>query len=218
MRLPLFLSAFAIVLAGCSAEQDASEDGAASNEEASQNEGGASPSPSADSENPEEGPAPEAEDANGFASSYTKLDLESCTVLDQSDGEGSWINFRCPGLDGIPLFVSEGDGRFDLDAGVKNENFATISAFNDITETLEWRMRQGKPFAVIFRYRDVSMESGPRSVLAIEKIGTRGKPGCRVAQIAGETPNANTRARQIADSLAGDFDCSQEPQYIGNAR
>jgi hypothetical protein len=114
--------------------------------------------------------------------------------------------------------VSEGDLRFDIDAGVPNANFQTILAFNDIGDTVEWRLREGAPFATIIRYRDVSSESGPRSVPAVDKIGRPGAPGCRVAQIAGETADANVRARAIADREAADFDCGEEPRYIGNAR
>ncbi len=221
MRLPLFPCLLAVTLVACS-QADGPDDGDAApadgGDTASEIDAPPAPQTESDEDRPGEGPAPEAEDAAGYSSRYTKLDLDSCEVLDQSDGEGSWINFRCRGLDGIPLFVSEGDGRFDLDAGTENENFATIGAFNDISETLEWRMRHGEPFAVIFRFRDVSLESGPRSVLAIERIGTRARPGCRVAQIAGDTPRANQRARQIADTKAAGFDCSQEPQFIGDAR
>ena len=222
MRLPLAASLLALTLAACS-QGDGESDALTPAEEAeATSEAGATPSP--EPEDPAEEPAPEptatSADASddGYSSSYTKLDLENCRVLAQSRGEGSWIKFRCQGLQGLPLFVSEGDGRFDVDAGVENDGFATIGAFNDVGDTVEWRMEDGEPFAVIFRYRDVSMESGGRSVLAVEKIGRRGAPGCRVAQIAGNTPRANERAREIADSRAASFDCSQEPQYVGDAR
>ena len=155
---------------------------------------------------------------DGYTSAYTKLDLESCRVLDQSTDEGSWVELRCAGYEGIELFVSEGDLRFDVDAGVPNETFQTIMAFNELGETVEWRLREGEPFATIIRYRDVSMQGGERSVLAVDKIGTTGAPGCRVAQIAGDTPRANARARAVADADAATFDCAKEPRYIGDAR
>ena len=155
---------------------------------------------------------------DGYTSAYTKLDLESCRVLDQSTDEGSWVELRCAGYEGIELFVSEGDLRFDVDAGVPNETFQTIMAFNELGETVEWRLREGEPFATIIRYRDVSMQGGERSVLAVDKIGTTGAPGCRVAQIAGDTPRANARARASADADAATFDCAKEPRYIGDAR
>ena len=200
-----------VLLAACSPGSDSdSADAPADDTSASQ-----TPSPSATDETSVDQQTPPEK---GYTSSYTKLDLDKCRVLDKSTGEGSWIEFRCEGLQDIPLFVSEGDGRFDVDAGIKNGDFATIGAFNEIGDTIEWRLRDGKPFAVIFRYRDVSMGSGDRSVLAVETIGRDGVPGCRVAQIDGSSSNANRRAREIADTEAINFDCGKEPRYIGDAR
>lgn len=202
------------LLAACSPGTDDNGDGPA-------DEPGASPTAGPDGQaigSDDRSDEGQASSGKGYASSYTKLDLDTCDVLDKSTGEGSWIEFRCPGLKDIPLFVSEGDGRFDVDAGIKNGDFATISAFNEIGDTIEWRLRDGVPFAVIFRYRDVSMESSPRSVLAVETIGSDGVPGCRVAQIDASTAEANQRARKIADTEAAGFDCASEPRYIGNAR
>jgi len=202
------------LLAACSPGPDDSADGPADEASASPTAGAAEQATGSDDMS-DDGQAPSGK---GYASSYSKVDLDTCDVLDKSTGEGSWIEFRCPGLKDIPLFVSEGDGRFDVDAGIKNGDFATISAFNEIGDTIEWRLRDGVPFAVIFRDRDVSMESSPRSVLAVETIGSDGVPGCRVAQIDASTAEANLRARKIADTEAAGFDCASEPRYIGNAR
>ena len=113
--------------------------------------------------------------------------------------------------------MQAGDGRFDLDAGVANDRFQTIGAFNEIAPRVEIRMDEGEPFAVIFRYRDVSLQSNNRSIIAVEKIGTEDAPGCRVAQIGGGAGAANMRAREVAD-LAADDDagCDSEPQVIGD--
>jgi len=200
------------LLAACSGESPSQS----ADEAARQPEVSSTTNP--DPEGAEARPPSQAASPDGYTSAYTTLDLDDCEVLDRSTDEGSWIDLRCPGLQGIPLFVSEGDGRFDVAAGVPGDSFATIMAFNDLDETVEWRMQDGEPFAVIFRYRDVSLESGPRTVLAIEKIGRPGAPGCRVAQIAGATPRANERARMIADQRAAGFDCSAEPYYVGDAR
>lgn len=155
---------------------------------------------------------------SGVASVYTELDLDTCELLEQEIEEGSSASWRCPGFGDTPLFIEEGDGRFDVDAGVDDGGFQTVGAFNDLNETFEWRLRDGEPAAVIFRYRDVSMESKGRTVLAVEKVGSEGAPGCRIAQIAGETPEANQLARDEADAAA-DFTCgSSETKLIGNAR
>ena len=227
MRLPLSACLLAMALVACSQAGEPDDEVAASSDQSdTASDDAPQPEDELDGDAADDG-ANSAADKSGepavepdrmFASSYTPLDLENCRVIAQSRGEGSWIEFRCQGLDGIPLFVSEGDGRFDIDVGVENPGFATIGAFNDVGDKVEWRKRDGRPFAVIFRYIDVSLETPDRTVLAVEKIGTSGKPGCRVAQIAGEVPRANQRARQIADAKAAGFDCSQEPEYVGNAR
>jgi len=212
MRLPLFICLATLAVAGCSSEPGT--DSAAG-------QPGASPtaSPAAEATGSVETPAGEpAPSDDGFASAYTPLDLDDCDVLDRSIDEGNWVELRCAGYRGIPLFVSEGDLRFDVDAGVANENFQTVMAFNTLGDRVEWRLREGEPFATIIRYRDVGTPGTTRTILAVDRIGRPGAPGCRVAQIAGDTPGANRRARQIADAEAAAFDCAQEPRYIGDAR
>ena len=155
--------------------------------------------------------------AERFSSVYGTLDLDECEVLSrQEEGEGA--TFRCPPINNVPIFVQSGDGRFDLDAGVANERFQTIGAFNEIAPRVEVRMDDGVPFAVIFRYQDASLQSNNRSVIAVETIGTEEAPGCRIAQIGGGAGAVNQRAREIADLAAdGETDCDAEPQVIGDA-
>lgn len=173
---------------------------------------------------PEEAPEPTAEQVAldrepAFASTYTEFDLEACKVLQEEREEGSSADYSCPGFGKTPLLIQEGDGRFDLDAGADDDSFQTVGAFNDIADTVEWRLKDGTPFAVIFRYRDVSMESKGRTVLAVETIGTDKIPGCRVAQIAGDTPDANVKARELADAASDvSFVCPERPALIGNAQ
>lgn len=152
-----------------------------------------------------------------FSSAFGTLDLDQCEVLTrQEEGEGA--TFSCGLIGGVPIFVQSGDGRFDLDAGVQNEQFQTIGAFNEIAPRIEIRSDGGEPFAVIFRYQDVSLQSNNRSVLAVESIGTEETPGCRIAQIGGGAGAANQRAREIADLAAdGETDCTADPQVIGDA-
>ncbi len=173
----------------------------------------------ADQPDPEEEAPEEAVETEGSVTfSYSQLDFDACDQIDAAEeGEGEWAIWECPAVEGVPYWVVAGDGRYDLDVGVEGE-FETVGAFNDIAPTMEWRSEGGKPFAVIFRYKDVSMESGGRTVLAVEKVGSGSAPGCRVAHIAGETPQANERAREIADSQARSFDCASEMTFIGNAR
>ena len=160
----------------------------------------------------------EAEAVTGLASVYTLLDLDKCELVSEETEEGTSAEWRCAGFGEVPLIVEEGDGRFDVDAGVRNEAFETIGAFNSLGENVEWRLRDGKPFAVIFRYLDATEEAKGRTVLAVEKVGSAAAPGCRVAQVAGDVPDANQVARDLADSNAAEFACgSSEMAVAGNA-
>lgn len=160
---------------------------------------------------------PEAPEPARFTSDYRTLDFGDCTVTRQAT-EGQSVDYRCPGRGDVPVLLHDGDGRYDLDAGVRNGQFQSIGAFNSIGTTIEWRLDEGRPVAVIFRLNDATMEDHGRSVLAVEKVGTSQSPGCRIAQIAGETPDANAEARRIADRRAPGFDCgTDEMQVIGNA-
>ena len=147
----------------------------------------------------------------GDSSAYTRFDLAKCDVLEENREEGSYAAYSCPGYQGVKLFVQEGDGRFDLDAGVDDDAFQTMSPFNYIGDTIEWRMKDGKPFAVIFRYWDATETGKGESMLAVESIGTAGQPGCRVAEIPGTAPNPNQQARELADSRATSFECGEKP-------
>jgi hypothetical protein len=53
--------------------------------------------------------------------------------------------------------------------------------------------------------------AGGRSILAVESVGRRGRPGCLVALLRA-TPGANVRARQIADRRARAFRCGRDRQ------
>lgn len=213
MRRPFAISALASALALAACSQDPPERAPDDETPAPAPTASTGQPPAAADEATEDAP-----DSGGHASAYSDFDLETCRVTGENP-EGASVDYACPGRGGVPVFVHLGDGRFDLDAGVANEEFMTIGAFNDIGDQLEWRMRDGAPFAVIFRYLDVAPQGEGRTVLAVEKIGRAGAPGCRVAQIAGDTPDANARAREIADTRAAAFRCgTDEARIVGNAR
>ena len=143
------------------------------------------------------------------SSSYTPLDLDNCEIVTVGHaGEGNWSARRCR-RGGVTLFIQEDDGRFDIDAGVANEQWESAAPLNELGPQLEWRVEGGRPFALIYRYTIPEAMAGGRSMLAVESIGRRGRPGCLVALITA-TPDANARARQIADSRARTFRCGRD--------
>jgi hypothetical protein len=132
---------------------------------------------------------------------YTPLDLRACRVLERIE-EGDSVRRLCPGLAGIALFVNAGDGRFDVDAGVDNGEWESLPAFNRLGPRVEWRRRDRRPVAIIYRHILTAGERDTGSVLAVESVGRRGRPGCLVALIGGALPNANALARAAADRAA----------------
>ncbi len=149
-----------------------------------------------------------------FSSRYTSLDLDACDLVSrQTEGEGATWN--CTGLGDMGLVVMSGDGRFDLDAGADNGVWESIGAFNAEPDTVEWRMEGGAPAAIIYRLTDVALETPDRTVLMIETVGAN---GCLAGRVAGDAPDANVRARAIADAAVDGFVCgTDEPESVGNA-
>ena len=144
--------------------------------------------------------------AQPATSAYTPLDIDRCTLIEEIE-EGAGALWRCPGRGGIGLFVATGDGRFDVDAGVDNDIWESLVAFNRPGPQVEWRMRRGRPFAIIYRLLWDDGVGGRGSSLIVETIGRRGAPGCEVARIEGATANANEAARARADAIQPNFRC-----------
>ena len=133
-------------------------------------------------------------------SAYTKLDLDKCTPLNDTEGLG-WMEWQCEGHSGRTLFVQNGDDRYDLDAGVRDEDALWAATFDYPGDTIEWRLRDGTPFAIIYRLRNANPDRPASSKLMVETLGDKGKSGCRIAEIDGASPDANILARRAADSL-----------------
>ena len=133
-------------------------------------------------------------------SAYTGLDLDHCTRLDRGETPESTA-WRCSGHRGVALFVQNGDDRYDVDAGVEDEDALWADTFDYPGKTVEWRLSGGKPFAIIYRLESANPERPRTTKLVVETVGIRGRPGCRVAMIPGSARNANQQARSAADRL-----------------
>ncbi len=159
--------------------------------------------------------------AEEITSAYTKIELETCTQLESAADEGTFGgSWSCPGYEGVQVLVSEGDLRmfvsFGTDAAREPAAGQTLPQFNTINETLEWRLRDGVPFATILRWFP-SLDEGRRtgSVLIVTQL----KPGatCQIGRIdAQANPGANQMSRDLADTVAGTYDCAAPPTVPGN--
>lgn len=148
-------------------------------------------------------------------SAYTKLDLDKCKEL---ESDLAWVRWRCPGHKSVALIVEVSDDRFDLDAGVIDKDELFGASFDEPAATVEWRLNRGKPFALIYRLTGTNPEQPRTSRLLVETIGRPGKPGCRVAEIAGAAPNANQLARNAADLILAGRALCLDPAKGGTPR
>ncbi len=146
-----------------------------------------------------------------ITSAYTKLDLAKCTTIAEDKETGLSATWKCPGYAGIPLFVELGDERFDLDAGQLDHDGLWSDTFDNPPTTVEWRLKNGKPFAIIYRLSVANPDAPQTSRLKVETIGDLKDPdkfGCRVADIEANNADANATARELADLiLTGEAIC-----------
>ena len=144
-----------------------------------------------------------------MTSAYTKLDLDGCKLVGQGP---QWAEWRCKGHGRIPLFVQNGDERFDVDAGTADEDMLWAQSFDYPGDVVEWRIKGGVPFAIIYRLRSANPDVPASSTLVVETIGRGGQKGCRIAQIDGAVADANVAARRAADALLSTKPACLKPQ------
>ena len=91
-----------------------------------------------------------------------------------------------------------------------------FAPFNSTANTVEWRAVDGKPFAIIQRWRIADGEHPDKTGNPTNRpilVVTRLPPGpvCHVAYIDGQANrSANEVARQAADEFARDFKCGKD--------
>ncbi|MBK9575585.1 MAG: hypothetical protein IPO40_00775 [Fibrobacteres bacterium] len=149
----------------------------------------------------------------GITSSYTNMETDCGDAIDESSvPAGTDIPQKCKGPGGYRV----------------NETYAVFGSFRHITRAsddamiapnlspddcpipafgkmVEWRLRNGKPFAVIQRASCYSMEDagvGGRGKQLGEWLVVQELQGAkRKQQVDASKPNANIKAREIADKF-----------------
>jgi carboxypeptidase C (cathepsin A) len=167
--------------------------------------------------------------AQDYASLYSSTAARNCKKVDAAkNGEGDWTIWSCDGIGGYVVRVSEDDLRMTVSMGrtldaAANEPAAKrqFAPFNNVHDTLEWRMTKGAPFATIQRWflSDASNpdKSGKPAQVAMLVI-TRLNPACHMGYVdVHANAIANALARKTADAQARDFGCSDKPVVIGKA-
>ena len=147
--------------------------------------------------------------AGGTGVHYTRLQLSSCESLGAPASGGEGRQLRCDGHAGTDLYVTEVDGRHDVDVGVRDRQFSSPTERNTIGDTVEWWISGDAPVAAIVRFNMQDEPKGAvRSELAVLSVGSDDAPGCLVAWVpADASPNQNAAARRVASEKAAAFDC-----------
>lgn len=157
-------------------------------------------------------------------SEYTDLNLDRCALIEKAEeGEGEWATFRCPGIKGLSVYVSEADLRISLGYGDRwrdQQSFTQrLAPFNSVGGKLEWRLSGNSIIATILRYRVETGSNGAKGqILVVSKLRGDGSEACHVAYVdALANPEANKLARFAADTIAPGFRCGTDtPSHIGN--
>ena len=165
--------------------------------------------------------------AGQLSSQYTQINLQKCKKL-QVFENNMGASFSCRGLNGLDVYVAEGDLRMFVAYGPNAQKqraaSQTLANFNNIFKegsnaaTLEWRVekRRGKwqPFATILRYY-IDSDGTRRQYLVVAKVS----PGeaCHVGYVSVRTHGgkANLKAREVADRYARRFNCQNDPMRFG---
>ena len=156
--------------------------------------------------------------AETISSVYTKYNLDKCQKVYGTPGDDESVFLICPGYKTNQVYFAEGDLRtliaYGKDPAKHCSGQQTFGGFNTATPTIEWRLRNGKPFAAIQRWNvsDFDDSSKIKSWLGVTKLD--GVNSCRVAIVEGSLKNANLRARQAADTLVDDFNCAADEATV----
>lgn len=156
-------------------------------------------------------------DTGAISSVYTSLADDDCPVLEADEESGSSVS-RCPGTAGYALKVLDGDARVSIDVVAPDGREHPLHYWSVITQAFsglgpraEWRMRGGRPIALIVRVNaSQHTDEGTFrrvSYLAVAKITPT---EICVTDRIDPAADANEAARRAADASAG-RPCRQRP-------
>jgi hypothetical protein len=149
-----------------------------------------------------------AQGATRFTSEYSALTKCGSRMTKQEEREaekhGTDIPTRCKGYGGyyVDISYSACSSSFSLVKGEENISLG-MQAGNWKQKTLEWRLADGKPFAVIMRVYDYAGDDqcATGGKITGESLIVRGLKGYEIDETVDvkSTPNPNLKARELAD-------------------
>lgn len=129
-----------------------------------------------------------------FAAESTYTDLSQCKVF--AEEEGQYERSTCGRVGPFELIKEWDDEREDITLK-RGQRETTLGmgdgGFNQLGPRVEWRLQNGKAYALIARliYRNDNK-------LYVARLPNKGEP-CVIGQVDGKLPDANERARDLAD-------------------
>lgn len=153
-----------------------------------------------------------AADKPVFTSVYTDLRKQCKATRETASTEGSDPAARCTGYGGYRIFMYYSATSATLgvqrvaDGADVMELGTDYGSYGSRGEKVEWRMANGKPFAVIFRQWKYRGEGADGTMYSGTRVGSRllvkGLPGWEriSAEVDGTLADANARARAAADA------------------
>lgn len=140
--------------------------------------------------------------AEEVSSVYTAHDLAKCADITPADAKDYGTVWRCKGYEGIDVRMAEGDLRIFVSYGPKAETQtaanATLPQFNNIGDTLEWRLAKAggrwKPFATILRF-SWGVDDRKGATLVVTKLGKERCLPPRLCGSRGQSEGQRSSAR-----------------------
>ncbi len=143
---------------------------------------------------------------------YTDLRKQCKAIRETASTEGGDPAARCTGYGGYRIFMYYSATSATLgvqrvaDGTDVTELGTDYGSYGSRGEKIEWRMADGKPFAVIFRQWKYRGEGADGTMYSGQRIGStllvKGLPGWeRInTEVDGTRADANARARSAADA------------------
>jgi hypothetical protein len=164
----------------------------------------------------------------GNDSAYTDMEIENkslCTLVtpvEAGDEAMSSGGYECKGFEDNVVSFVECDLRSFVSFGKTTGDHCaatqTFSGFNSVGKKIEWRLKDNKPIATILRWTvsyDPDDSAKTKSWLVVTKLEDNNS--CHMGYVEGSYPQANEKARWLADTAAEGFSCKTgKPVFFAN--
>ncbi len=136
---------------------------------------------------------------------YSVLSDKGCKTIEENADEGGSYRGECPGVGGYKLELVEGDLRQTLnviDPKRKKHELGLwniFGGFSSIGHTAEWRLKGGKPFALIVRFNVSENPEDSTKITSYLLVAKITPSETCVTDVIKPSRTQNTAARRAAD-------------------